>query len=88
MTPPTSTAAVTAEAAFAAGEDRPALRPQQRPSGAVTSVSDQITAALPLSQMSVDRVTALPEPTAVAARVRCPLAGVQDLAHSMSMPGN
>ena len=40
------------------------------PSGAVTRVSDQITAALPLSQMSVNRVTASPNPTAGAARAR------------------
>ena len=32
------------------------------PSGADTVVSDQITAALPLSQMSVNRVTAIPVP--------------------------
>jgi hypothetical protein len=32
------------------------------PSGAVTAVSDTMTAALPLSQISVNRVTATPVP--------------------------
>jgi hypothetical protein len=59
------------------------------PSGAVTVVSDQITAALPLSQMSVNRVTATPVPLAGIG----PGAEIASLAcntfdSSMSMPGN
>ena len=52
-------------------------------------VSDQITAALPLSQMSVNRVTAIPVPDGgigpgtVTASLAC-----STLDSSMSMPGN
>lgn len=59
------------------------------PSGAVTVVSLQITAALPLSQMSVNRVTALAEPDGGSG----PGTSTRSLAcrtllSSMSMPGN
>src|SRR6478735_272748 len=59
------------------------------PSGVVTVVSDQITAALPLSQMSVNLVTARPVPDggsgagADTASLAC-----STLLSSMSMPGN
>src|SRR6188508_2185843 len=59
------------------------------PSGVVTVVSDQITAALPLSQMSVNLVTARPVPDGgigagtLTASDAC---NTQD--SSMSMPGN
>jgi hypothetical protein len=59
------------------------------PSGAVTVVFDQMTAALPLSQMSVNLVTARPVPDggigdgAETASLAC-----STLLNSMSMPGN
>ena len=83
-------AALAAEAALAAGEDRPLLASTaacRRASSTV--VSDQITAALPLSQMSVNRVTAMPVPDGgigpgtVTASLAC-----STLDSSMSMPGN
>src|SRR6202171_6709240 len=58
------------------------------PSGAVTVVSDQMTAALPLSQISVKRVTAMPVPDGgtgpgtETASLAC-----STLDSSMSMPG-
>jgi len=60
-----------------------------RPPGSVTVVSDQMTAALPLSQISVNRVTAVPVPDAGMG----PGALIASLAwstrdSSMSMPGN
>jgi hypothetical protein len=44
---------LAAEPAFAAAEDRPLWVHSGAPSGVVTVVSDQITAALPLSQISM-----------------------------------
>ena len=82
-------AALATEPAFAAGEDRTPLRPQQRPVRRGHQVSDQITAALPLSQMSVNRVTAFAEPDggSGAGALTCSLA-CRTLLSSMSMPGN
>src|SRR6478609_8659232 len=59
------------------------------PSGAVTVVSDQITAALPLSQMSVNLVTAIPVPdggTGPGTDTASLACNTSD--SSMSMPGN
>ena len=59
------------------------------PSGAVTVVSLQITAALPLSQMSVNRVTALAEPEGGSgAGTSTRSLACSTLPSSMSMPGN
>ena len=59
------------------------------PSGAVTVVSDQITAALPLSQMSVNRVTARPVPDGgIGAGTETASLACNTLDSSMSMPGN
>src|SRR5258705_3638665 len=59
------------------------------PSGAVTVVSDQITAALPLSQMSVKRVTATPVPDGgIGPGTETASEACSTLESSMSMPGN
>ena len=59
------------------------------PSGVVTVVSDQITAALPLSQMSVNLVTATPVPDGgIGAGADTASLAVSTLLSSMSMPGN
>ncbi|OUZ03183.1 hypothetical protein B0172_02744 [Mycobacterium avium subsp. paratuberculosis] len=59
------------------------------PSGAVTFVSLQITAALPLSQMSVNRVTARAEPEGGSgAGTSTRSDACSTLPSSMSMPGN
>ncbi len=59
------------------------------PSGVVTVVSDQITAALPLSQMSVNRVTATPVPDGgIGAGTETASLACSTLLSSMSMPGN
>ena len=55
----------------------------------VTVVSDQITAALPLSQMSVNRVTATPVPDGgIGAGTETASLACSTLLSSMSMPGN
>ena len=55
----------------------------------VTVVSDQITAALPLSQMSVNRVTATPVPDGgIGAGAETASLACSTLLSSMSMPGN
>ena len=59
------------------------------PSGAVTVVSDQITAALPLSQMSVNLVTARPVPDGgIGAGTETASLACSTRESSMSMPGN
>src|SRR5262249_27526877 len=59
------------------------------PSGVVTVVSDQITAALPLSQMSVNLVIALPVPDGgIGAGADTASLACRTLLNSMSMPGN
>src|SRR6478735_236333 len=59
------------------------------PSGVVTVVSDQITAALPLSQMSVNFVTARPVPDGgIGAGADTASLACSTLLSSMSMPGN
>src|SRR5215475_8547577 len=59
------------------------------PSGAVTLVSDQMTAALPLSQISVNLVTARPVPDGgMGAGAEIASLACSTLDSSMSMPGN
>src|SRR6478609_8969303 len=59
------------------------------PSGVVTVVSDQITAALPLSQMSVNVVTARADPDGgIGAGTDTASLACSTLPSSMSMPGN
>jgi hypothetical protein len=59
------------------------------PSGAVTLVSDQIKAALPLSQISVNRVTATPVPDGgIGPGTETASLACSTLESSMSMPRN
>src|ERR1700754_1804270 len=59
------------------------------PSGAVTVVSDQMTAALPLSQMSVNLVTAMPVPDGgIGVGTETASLACSTLLSSMSIPGN
>src|SRR6201991_3379642 len=59
------------------------------PSGAVTVVSDQITAALPLSQMSVNLLTATPVPDGgIGVGTETASLACSTLLSSMSIPGN
>src|SRR3954464_7574325 len=59
------------------------------PSGVVTVVSDQITAALPLSQMSVNSVTARPAPDGgIGAGADTASLACSTRLSSMSIPGN
>ena len=52
-------------------------------------VSDRITAALPLSQMSVNRVTAVPFPDGgIGPGIATASLACSTLPNSMSMPGN
>ena len=59
------------------------------PVGSLTVVSDQITAALPLSQISVKRVTATPVPAGgIGPGTSTASLACSTFDSSMSMPGN